>query len=445
MRYLVLSLLLLPVIAKAFVPSDLSGLQLDIDPEQESGADGSAKATLTDQSGNGRTLTALTTPNATIEWAECNGKKIIRRPTTAKAYELAADLIVTDFTLCMVMKQVDAGLVIFAGNAANTTLIETSRASSGGDYLRILGPSRDFRGRGLRSATAYGAYMLQQESTACRLFDAGEACPSLIQPTGTAVTMTFRRFFGTGSSNNNVDVARILLWDRSLTQAELRQLGGYVYTQYGISPKALFVAEGNSYVPDVTDRGALSKSILANHKDDIDVFNVGLSGDTISGMQSEYATEVAPLYSSYRPFNIVGAYEFTNSLSSSAVLNATLAAYWNYCDTVRADGFQLVAVTPTAWHSTNVTVEAGYQALWPLMRAQWTSHADALADPAILTVFDEDADTTNTTYYNADRLHLVAAGSTLVADLVQTQVEALMAGTPPPSGRTYTLRLPRRR
>ncbi len=415
---------------RAIVPSDLSGLQLDIDPELESGADGSTKATLTDQSGNARTLTAVGT-NGTIEFAECNGKKIIKKTAAQGYYSLAGDYSVTDFTVVAVMRELSDAAVNLCGNAAGTTRIYTDRTTDG-DYFRTdFATGSDSVTRGLRSATAWGAYMIQQDGGTCRMYDAGEICPQLFG-TGSRAndTMTFRRFLGIAAGDNDCEIARLLVYDRALTQTECRQLGDYIFTQYAISPKTLFVAEGNSYVPDTTGRGALTVSILANHKDDIEVFNVGLSGASIADMQTDYATQVGPLYAARRPFNFVGAYEFTNTLTGLANLAATEAAYWTYCDTCRADGFKVIAVTPTAWHGgVPATVEAGYQALWPLMRADWTTHADALADPAILAVFDDDDDTADTTYYNADRLHLVAAGSALVADLVEEKVEALMAAS----------------
>lgn len=410
-----------------FQPSDLAGLQLDINPELESGADGSAKATLTDQSGNGRTLTAAGSPNPTIEHGECNGKKIIKKLTTQYSYRLASDYSVTDFTLVFVGRVLADTAQYLTSNDAGTTAIRTDRTADGDYFRTTIGAGQDSYSRGLRSSSAWGAYMIQQDGVVVRMYDAGEICPQMFGTgTGTNTTIVFKRILGTEFVNETFEMARLLLWNRALSHTECRQLGDYIFDQYAVSPKSLFVAEGNSYT--VESAGALAKSILVNHKDDIDVFHVGTAGHTIAQVASDYTTQVQPLYAPRRPVNIVAMYEFTNTLSGVGNLAATLSAYWDYCDDVRADGFKMIAVTPTAWEAASnpSTVEAGYQALWPLMRDEWDDHADALADPAALAQFDDLDDTADTTYYNADGLHLNATGYGNVADLVENEVEALL-------------------
>jgi hypothetical protein len=414
-----------------FEPSDLANLQLDINPELESGIDGSSKGTLTDQSGNGRTLTAAGSPNPTIEHGECNGKKVIHKSSSQWNYAMGSDYGLADWTLVVVSRQVDNGSVIFTGNNAGTSYVKTNR--TGGNYWQVTTPSSHHNAfyRGLRSTTLYGSYMMVCSDTEVHGYYAGEIMPSTTGGkgpfVGTDSTMTFRSWMG-GATNNDVYVARILLYDRALSQSECRQLAEYIETEYALGPQSLVVCEGNSWVSG----GAIDPDLVTAHIDDVAVFNVGQAGDDIDAMVSDYAGEVEPLFSSYRPANILVAYEFTNELTGTANLAATKTKYSDYCTNAQGDGFAVVAVTPGAWYlSANAAdCESAYQQLWTDMRTggsfEWTGYSDALADPAALTQFDDLDDTLNATYYNADRLHLVAGGNALFAPVITTAVESLL-------------------
>jgi lysophospholipase L1-like esterase len=61
-----------------------------------------------------------------------------------------------------------------------------------------------------------------------------------------------------------------------------------------------------------------------------------------------------------------------------------------------------------------------------ILRATWSTFADKLADVGAVTQFDSQADITNTTYYNADQLHLTSAGYVLVANAVYPQIQTLL-------------------
>jgi len=83
------------------------------------------------------------------------------------------------------------------------------------------------------------------------------------------------------------------------------------------------------------------------------------------------------------------------------------------CTTARAAGWKVVVCTEIDAVAAGWT--AKYQALNALLLAGYTAFADGIAD---LGANSELQDHTDTTYFNADGTHLIAAGEAVVRDTV---------------------------
>lgn len=151
--------------------------------------------------------------------------------------------------------------------------------------------------------------------------------------------------------------------------------------------------------------------------------NVGTGGNTVATMITQISAEVAPLFSATNSKNIAVLWGGVNDNTDATTMHNRISSW---CSTVRALGFKVVVCTEidaqsaahlaSGWHATN------YPALNTLIRANWTSYADAIAD---LGANANLQDATNVTYFNADLVHLTNAGYGVVAGVVAPVVAAL--------------------
>ena len=153
--------------------------------------------------------------------------------------------------------------------------------------------------------------------------------------------------------------------------------------------------------------------------------NIGVSGQTTQGMLTRAAAYVDAEYDAVaHSLNVVVAWEGTNDLKLGATAQEAYDNLVTYCQGRRAVGFKVVILTllprqdsglPVDYETSRVTVNTN-------IRANWSTFSDALAD------VDDDVrlqDPTNTTYFNADKVHLVAAGDAVVAGIVAPVMESL--------------------
>jgi hypothetical protein len=95
------------------------------------------------------------------------------------------------------------------------------------------------------------------------------------------------------------------------------------------------------------------------------------------------------------------------------------------CAAARQAGYQVVLCTEIDDQHALANAAGWHDTIWPalntLIRGDATIY-DRLAD---LGADARLQDATDTTYFNADKLHLIAAGQTVVAGLVATEVNAL--------------------
>jgi hypothetical protein len=152
--------------------------------------------------------------------------------------------------------------------------------------------------------------------------------------------------------------------------------------------------------------------------------NYGVNGQTVTQMAADAATQIdAQRYS--RPANILGAWGGVNDIIAGKSAAALYAEYAAYCEARQAAGWEVLAFTQHSWRYLGVDRDAVIAAFNALVIANWTTFADGLVDLSAEPNIGPPGSYSNLTYYNADGVHLTAAGDALVAALVKTAVQQL--------------------
>jgi hypothetical protein len=155
------------------------------------------------------------------------------------------------------------------------------------------------------------------------------------------------------------------------------------------------------------------------------VTNLGVTGQTVQDMAGDAASQIDAVYP--QPTNagcIVVANEVINSIY---VLDDTadeaVDAYWSYCDARRTAGMKVIACTCTDWpsgaYSADPSVSTRITAANVRIRAEWASHAEAIAD---IQADSRMQDNDDTAYFDADKVHWTAAAATVAAGIVRTAI-----------------------
>ncbi len=169
------------------------------------------------------------------------------------------------------------------------------------------------------------------------------------------------------------------------------------------------------------------------------IWNTAVSGRLIADCVTAYPTEVKPLLQATgRTKQILVLVECsTNSMTDTAGLTAgqVTAALYAFCDTILTDGTAAGNTIKiglfTCLPRTDAGAGAGFPAKWATvntdLRANFGLHADVLVDWANQAGFGGGGITdANGANFNADHLHLSAAGSTGIAPYIEGQISALI-------------------
>lgn len=151
----------------------------------------------------------------------------------------------------------------------------------------------------------------------------------------------------------------------------------------------------------------------------------GVTGKRTSQLITDFPTKIAPYL---RVGDIVVLWEITNDIGSGGV--TAQQAYDNvvtYVNLVRALGAKCVVVGFIARDYVTDAADVitrGF-ACNALLAAN-PSFYDAFVDIGANAAFDTRSDASNTTYYNADKIHLTNVGYDLVATLIEPTINALI-------------------
>jgi len=161
-------------------------------------------------------------------------------------------------------------------------------------------------------------------------------------------------------------------------------------------------------------------------------FNVATSGQTLSDMTTDAAAQVDPKRDPSQPLCAVVIWGGTNDIYFGASGATAYSRLVTYCQARQAAGFKVVALTMLP--RSNVGVPVGFETdrttFNTSVRADWRTFADALADVAADARIGDAGDELDTTYYDADKVHMNNTGYGVVAGIVRDALYTLIAATP---------------
>jgi lysophospholipase L1-like esterase len=176
------------------------------------------------------------------------------------------------------------------------------------------------------------------------------------------------------------------------------------------------------------------KALRAGVAPTLEMTNVGKVG--AGAGTACYTDQLQALHSSARVKEIAYVAVGTNNLANGQSAAVTLAATYALCDLMRADGIKVILqnILPRqgtlfnppgdqAFFNANVSIVNADFA------AHWAAHADAFVDAASVAGLDNPS---NTTYYQADKVHPTDAGQAALAAVALPAFVALLSATPTP-------------
>lgn len=224
----------------------------------------------------------------------------------------------------------------------------------------------------------------------------------------------------------NGAVAHVAVWDAELSAAEIAMLAaGPRRGQLLLEGDSQTV--GASPITIATNYPSVLSGTLA---DNWKVLNVATSGETLTQMQAEIAAQVQAQYNRAYARQVVvifgGVNDAAAMISSPGTIDETTIynRIVTYGQTVRALGFRVLVctLTPASSAAVGPTYNSKSATINASIRANYASFADGIVDLRADSRLDDELDTT---YYNADKLHLNVAGAAVVAELVAAAIAAL--------------------
>lgn len=150
------------------------------------------------------------------------------------------------------------------------------------------------------------------------------------------------------------------------------------------------------------------------------MFNYGVGSKRTDELTANFPTKIAPYL---RKNDIVVFWEITNDahdLTSDTNGDLLFSRVVAYCEQAQSYGAKVVCLTGIARDGTpfdDADITSRIQAC-NLHMTNDPSFCDLLVDVGALSQFNAKADCANTTYYNADKIHLTNTGYDLIATTV---------------------------
>lgn len=214
-------------------------------------------------------------------------------------------------------------------------------------------------------------------------------------------------------------VAEVLLWNVALTDDQFRQVCAYESAKWGYNVKPLVVFTGDSLISGTGSSGGpnqllstsgtnLPSRVYNQISATADVRTDAFPGRTIAQMvtQSPGFSDLYNFPEARRYINVMAI--GTNTLGATQSLSATYAQYVSACLAKRALGQRVIASTITPRQDgVYGAFEADRLAFNAMVLANYLTFAHDVQDVGSIAVLQNPLDTT---YFDADKVHLKNAG-----------------------------------
>lgn len=361
--------------------------------------------------GDGRTAASFSTGNVNIYTAGFAGAFNGQEFASSIWLKVSGAGVWTDGTVrrALSLRTTGSDLCIIARDVTNNSLTITYTATSGGSVTKAL----TLTGLSTTDWFHLGVIISKSGDYARAYYNGVQA---ILTQTGlgtfTGSLSTTLTTLAAGSTSNVTPwsgaAAHAAIFGSGLTSADmaiLGRLGRHI------------VCEGDSR----TTESSISWPMQAGFTT-AGFADVATSGDKVSDMITQATNTIDPLIRGLLT-NVAVVWGGLNDATAGASATTIYNRLVSWCQGRRAAGFRVVVCTEidaqsaatdaVGWHSTI------YPALNTLIRNNWSTFADGLADLAANSALQ---DATNTTYYNADKVHLVSAGYAVVSNIIKPVV-----------------------
>lgn len=417
------------------------GLFKDTTKTQAATAAGDLIATWADQSGNVNDVQQATSGNRP-NWQPnvINGLPVIRFAAGAAHYFVAPNTLAAS-------SQSETIFVVYKSNNRNVQSVLTAQGLNFQFYQNNAGWFDLYDGAAHQ--TGYGSITAARDFQLMTLVANGTTGTvrqnGLFSTTlsGTlannSLTLLSVGAYTNGTLYLNGDIAEILIYNAPLTGSNLSNVENYLLAKYGIptpaataNPFVLF--EGDSLTqgvnttlntqeyPDLVAT-ALQSSFAQNYR------NFAVAGSGFPDLTNRASIIDSYLQPGRGPGkNILVVWAGTNDINLGGLTSsAALTRMQTYCQARQLAGWKVVVLTMLPVTSSTTT-ETSRIAFNTSVRSNWQNFANALADVGGDANIGAPGANTNTTYYNADLIHLTPLGYTIVAGYVQTALSTLFNG-----------------
>jgi len=255
-------------------------------------------------------------------------------------------------------------------------------------------------------------------------------------------------YYNTNTFGNPVStyISEYIVYNRGVTYGERHQIESYL-TKKWLSPKNTLSCIGDSRTFGVYDTYLTSLPLrtlsLLGGSSAWKATNLGESGrktgDLVSAISSESTNtlvdEMSRTSLAIGSLNVATIWLGVNDLLLGGVTNGN-TIYNNYItasQTLRKNGYKIIWCTdvPQSWinisgNTTGSTTQLAYEATRlsanSLIRANWATYADGLADFGADPIMGTNGVQDNSTYYNSDKLHLIAGGTSILSKILASAI-----------------------
>jgi hypothetical protein len=246
---------------------------------------------------------------------------------------------------------------------------------------------------------------------------------------------TFANLVGNiGSRNNGAslalggDIAELMIYTGRHNASQRKTIEDYLAAKWGLSRRVIsanIMFEGDSMTEGGDNHFAecYPQQLVNRLTDGVHYWNPSVSGQTVAQMQLDASTQIYPLSATaFGNKNVCVFWGGTNDLRFGADMSTTLNRITSYSAALRTAGYKVLLVTmlPRSDVGTPPTFNADRLAINASLRANWTSYADGLIDIALDGRIGDAGDELIGTYWDTDRVHLIGAGLSIIADYVES-------------------------
>ena len=322
-----------------------------------------------------------------------------------------------------------SGIMQFGSSATSTNnciLFTASAQLSGYRLVNGVGANTAFKTQNRdvlveASSSATGVYLAQNEESTTAAAAADIALTGGFVGGAPVLGATF---------NGEQYMRSCIQYGRILSVGERAALRAALYSSFGIAsaPANRVIWEGDSItaaegVQTTAYNGFVKQAIPTLPA--LDHYSTALGGDQLQNEIPNYANEVGALLTQYGSgivFLFLGTNDLTLGSRTSAQIYADLQTM---CGSIRANSGEVIVTTllpNNAWNGTQQTTRNDFNTL---VRTNWASFADGLADFAADATMGPQAAAANTALY-PDGLHPSPLGHSYLAPIAAAAVQALL-------------------